>query len=151
MEEAVAETAALIPPATATTTSTATACGASATTALPLTASRAKYKTGWCSWKATGPVPKADRNLSRFYFLNYPKDFKWEKGLKEHLRERCRKTEKNLGSAVFVKNNFIMEESMLDHIGMFHTGQKQHKCHICPEAFSTERIWKRTLMKNTRN
>ena len=45
------------------------------------------------------------------------------------------KNKRNLGSAVFVKYNFIMEESMLDHLGIFHTGQKQHKCDICPEAF----------------
>ena len=53
----------------------------------------------------------------------------------ERTFESDAENRKNLGSAVFVKNNFIMEESMLDHLGMFHTGQKRHKCHTCPEAF----------------
>ena len=33
------------------------------------------------------------------------------------------------------QKEFHHEESLLDHIGIFHTGVKRHKCELCTEAY----------------
>ena len=78
---ATAATPAAAPTATATAAATATPPSTS-TVAL---ASSVKVKSGRCSRKATGPVPKCDQVPSRVYCPNCLRDFKWAKGLKEHL------------------------------------------------------------------
>ena len=80
---ATAATPAPVPTAAATPTPTATATPPS--TSIVALASSVKVKSGRCSREATGPVPKCNQDPSRVYCPNCPKDFKWAKGLKEHL------------------------------------------------------------------
>ena len=102
-------TAPAVPTATAApTTSTAMA------SSTPTTSS-GKSSSGRCSRQATRAVPKCDQDPTRFYCSKYPKSFKYEKGLKEHVRERCGKTEKMFVCGMCNKD-FHHEESLLDHI-----------------------------------
>ena len=87
-------TAAAAPTVTATAAATPTSTSTTSTVALVQRASSVKVKSGQCSWEATGPVPECDQDPSRVYCPHCPKHFKWEKGLKEHLRDRCGKTQK---------------------------------------------------------
>ena len=113
--------------AAAPTTSTAMASSAPTT-------SSGKSSSGRCSRQATGAVPKCDQDPTRFYCSKCPKSFKYEKGLKEHVRERCGKTEKMFMCGMCNKE-FHHEESLLDHIGVVHTKEKRHKCDICSAEF----------------
>ena len=81
-----------------------------------------------------GPVPKCDQDPTRFYCPKCPKSFKYEKGLKEHVRDRCGKTEKMFVCGICNKD-FHHEESLLDHIGVVCTKEKRHKCDICSAEF----------------
>ena len=123
-------TAPAVPTAAATaapTTSTAMASSAPTT-------SSGKSSSGRCSQQATGPVPKCDQNPTRFYCSKCPKSFKYEKGLKEHVRDRCGKTEKMFPCGICNKD-FHHEESLLDHIGVVHTKEKRYKCDLCSAKF----------------
>ena len=79
-------------------------------------------------------MPERDQDSSRVYCPYCPKDFKFQKGLKEHFRDRCGKTQKMFQCGV-CRTEFHHEESLLDHVSIFHTGQKRHKCEFCPEAY----------------
>ena len=149
---ATAATPTPVPTAAAALTATATPTSTSTTSTVALTprASSVKVKSGRCSREATGPVPECDQDPSQVYCPHCLKHFKWEKGLKEHLRDRCGKTQKMFQCGVCQKE-FHHEESLLDHIGIFHTGVKRHKCEYVQKRISTEKTWKHISMKCTRN
>ena len=125
-------TAPAVPTAAATAAAAPTTSTAMASSA-PTTSS-GKSSSGRCSRQATGPGPKCDQNPTRFYCSKCPKSFKYEKGLKEHVRERCGKTDKMFACGICNKD-FHHEESLLDHIGVVHTKEKRHKCDICSAEF----------------
>ena len=127
-------TAAAAAAPTATATATPTSTSTTSTVALAPRASSVKVKSGRCSREATGPVPECDQDPSRVYCPNCLKHFKWEKGLKEHLRDRCGKTQKMFQCGVCQKE-FHHEESLLGQVSIFHTGVKRHKCELCTEAY----------------
>ena len=131
---ALATAATPAPVPTAAAAPTATVAAAPPSTSTVALASSVKVKSGRCSREVTGPVPECDQDRSRVYCPNCLKHFKWEKGLKEYLRDRCGKTQK-MFQCGYCQKEFHHEESLLDHVGIFHTGVKRHKCELCTEAY----------------
>ena len=112
--------------------------GCSATAVVSSTAPTAKVSkrvtTGRCSREATGPAPMEGRDLTRFYCLNCPKNFKNAKHLKEHVDYRCGQTVDPFVCGV-CRKGFKTKEGIDDHMGAFHTQVKRHECHLCEQKF----------------
>ena len=131
-------------PAPVPTAAPTAAAAAATSTAMPSSAALAprgssvKQKSEQCSWQATGPVPECDQDPSRVYCPNCPKDFKFEKGLKEHLQDRCGKTQKMFQCGVCQKE-FHHEGSLLDHVGIFVEGKRDTSVTFVQKLISTEK------------
>ena len=97
-------------PTAAPTAATSTAMASSA--ALAPRGSSVQHKSGRCTPQATGQWQNVIETPSRVYYPNCSKDFKFEKGLKEHLRDRCGKTQKMFQCGVCQKE-FHHEQSLL--------------------------------------